>query len=204
MAKKFEIIGISLVVTDTSDSNKILLEMPKVDAFHNYSELEKSPEIVVIYDTDGTNLKTGALITFPLSECIDGDDVAFTKETFLEFVRNNLSSGGVAFGAETEVFLFGDGENHDATVDETSTPIDLPANIGWNVAPVGVGVVGTPQYTIEVSDDGVVWFDYAVVFTDVAYDDAVEDPFLTWKKMRIVHNSVTATAGTVKYVFNRK
>jgi len=101
----------------------------------------------------------------------------------------------------TQVFQFGDGSDHDATVDETSTHIETPRNSGWNVAPSPIGVSGTAQYTVEVSQDLVTWFDYATIFTNVIHNDAVEDPFSTWSYMRIAHKAGSATVGTVKYTF---
>lgn len=104
----------------------------------------------------------------------------------------------------TRIFEFTDGENHDATVDETSDALENCFNYVWNVTPKNTGLVGVAQYTIEVSNDGVSWFDYATVFTNVSTVDAVEDIQFSFTKMRINHKSSTATAGTVKYLLTQK
>ena len=104
----------------------------------------------------------------------------------------------------TQVFQFLDGPDHDATVDETSATIENCQNYVWNVTPTCVAIGGTAQYTVEVSNDGVCWFDYATVFTNVSTVDAVEDIQLSFTKMRINHKSGTATMGTVKYTLTQK
>lgn len=105
----------------------------------------------------------------------------------------------------SRIFQFGDGSNHDATVDETSTLLDPNcSNYVWNISPLEVGVAGAPLYTIEVSNDGVAWFDYDALFTNVATDDAVEDTQLSFTKIRVKHISGSASAGTVKYTLTQK
>lgn len=105
----------------------------------------------------------------------------------------------------TQIFNFtSDGENHDATVNETSESVENCSNYVWNVTPTNTGLVGVAQYTIEVSNDGVSWFDYATVFTNVSTVDAVEDIQLSFTKMRIKHIASTATAGTTKYTLTQK
>ena len=105
----------------------------------------------------------------------------------------------------TQTFNFtSDGVNHDATVDETSEVLENCQNYVWNVTPTNTGLIGVAQYTVEVSNDGIAWFDYATVFTNVSTVDAVEDIQLSFTKMRIKHIASTASAGTVKYIFNRQ
>ena len=100
MAKKLQVIGSSLIITDTI-SSKIDLEIPKRDAFHNYEELEDN-SIVRIYNTVGKNFRQTGLFNADLVDCVDVGDVVFTKSTFLDFVRNNLgfnaASGGSGAG----------------------------------------------------------------------------------------------------------
>jgi len=96
MAKKFQIIGSSLVITDTLSSD-ILLEQPKRDSFYYYKDL-RDDAVVKIYDTNGTNKTLNGPAKYPLSECVDSSDTPFTEATFLTFVRDNLgfstTSGG--------------------------------------------------------------------------------------------------------------
>lgn len=102
------------------------------------------------------------------------------------------------------IFTFGDGEDHDATVSEISAELDNCFNSVWNIAPTESGVVGSPTYTVEVSDDGVSWFDYDILFVDVSTVDAVEDTQMSFLKIRVNHKAGTASAGTVKYIFEQK
>ena len=107
-------------------------------------------------------------------------------------------------GLIERIFEFGDGSDHDATVSEISSELDSCSNHVWNVTPDCNDLGGMSQYTIEVSNDGVCWFDYALVFTDVNSEDGVEDIQLSFKKMRINHKASTATQGTVKYLLTQK
>ena len=104
----------------------------------------------------------------------------------------------------TQVFEFTDGEDHNATVSEISLAIENCHNYVWNVTPTCENLGGVAQYTVEVSNDGLCWFDYAVVFTNVSTVDAVEDIQLSFTKMRINHKAGTATQGAVKYTLTQK
>lgn len=97
-----------------------------------------------------------------------------------------------------------DGTDHDATVNETSDALVNCNNYVWNITPTNTGVVGIPTYTVEVSDNGVSWFEYDLLFVDVSTVDAVEDTQLSFTMIRIVHKSGTASAGTVEYLLTQK
>lgn len=102
-------------------------------------------------------------------------------------------------------FEFADGTDHDATVDESSLALESCYKYGWNITPITTGLTGgTPEYTVEVSNDNINWFEYNNLSTDVSVDDAVCDDHLTFIYMRIVHQSKGATGGTVEYVFTQK
>jgi len=103
-------------------------------------------------------------------------------------------------------FVFtSDGITHDATVSEISDALTPQcANYVWNITPKNVGVIGIPTYTVEVSSDGITWFDYDTLFTDVSTVDAVEDTQLSFTHIRVNHNGGTASAGTVEYLFTQK
>lgn len=98
MASRFEIIGSSLVVTDTV-SGDILLENPKRDSFHHYRYL-RDDSVVRIFDTNGMNKEGVGLVNYPLSQCVDEADTPFTEETFLSFVRENLGFNTASGGSE--------------------------------------------------------------------------------------------------------
>jgi hypothetical protein len=105
MAKKFQIIGSSLLITDTI-SGDILLEQPKRDSFYYYRDLRED-SVVKIYDTNGTNKTINGPAKYPLSDCVDSSDTVFTEATFLSFVRDNLgfntaSGGSGAIDGEVE------------------------------------------------------------------------------------------------------
>lgn len=98
-----------------------------------------------------------------------------------------------------------DGEIHDATVDETSEALESCQNYTWSITPILVGITGgTPEYTIEVSNDGVTWFEYNNASTNVSVEDAVDDTHLAFTKIRIVHDAKGASSGTVEYKFVQK
>jgi hypothetical protein len=105
MAKKFEIIGASLVVFDTI-SGDILLETPKRDSFYSYRDLRDN-QIVRIFDTNGASQSGSGLANYPLSDCVDSSLTSFTESSFLAFVRDNLgfnaaSGGSGAIDGEVE------------------------------------------------------------------------------------------------------
>lgn len=102
-------------------------------------------------------------------------------------------------------FIFSDGTAHDATISETSEALMSCQNYTWSVSPTAIGLTGgTPEYTIEVSNDGVTWFEYNNASTDVSVEDAVDDIHLSFTQMRINHNSKGSTSGTVEYLFVQK
>ncbi len=102
MAKKFEIIGQSLVVTDT-DSGIILFDAPKSEYYYNVRTLYKG--FIEIYNMDfGDNTQT-RLDKISLSDAINASDSAFTEATFQTFARENLGfkqGGGSGSGAVVE------------------------------------------------------------------------------------------------------
>jgi len=103
-------------------------------------------------------------------------------------------------------FIFtSDGVTHDVTVSETSEALTSCQNYSWAVTPLPSGITGgTPKYTIEVSNDGVIWFEYNSLSTNISIDDAVDDIHLAFTQMRIVHISSGATGGTVEYLMTQK
>ena len=98
MANKFEIIENSLVVTDTNEG-KILLDAPKNDLYYINSDLEG--ELVVLYNTSSSNKHGSKIHTSNLSDAVDESNSAFTKETFINFCRENLgfNKGGAESGS---------------------------------------------------------------------------------------------------------
>ena len=109
MAFKFEIKDTHfLIVTDTSIVDPVeamVLDMPKADAYYDHrllkvrADLQKS-EHVYIYDKNDTSTEGAKMFNEPLAECVDDNDVAFTKDSFITWMRTNtgfnLASGSGA------------------------------------------------------------------------------------------------------------
>jgi len=102
-------------------------------------------------------------------------------------------------------FQFTDGQNHDATVTETSLPLEFCDNYKWSITPNAQGIAGaTPSYTLEVSNDGITWFEYNNNSTNVSVTDAVDDIHLAFTMLRLVHDGTGTSGGTVEYLFLSK
>jgi hypothetical protein len=102
-------------------------------------------------------------------------------------------------------FQFSDGQTHDATLTEISSSIEFCENYKWSITPNAQSITGaTPNYTIEVSNDGIVWFDYNNNSTNVSVDDAVEDNHLAFTMVRINYNATGTSGGTVEFLFTSK
>ena len=102
MAKKIEIIGHSLVITETND-NSILLDVPKEDVYYLITELINVNKII-IYDKSSSNKYSAKLLSFSISEALDVNNIAFTRENFINFARENLgfrSGGGDGEGSQS-------------------------------------------------------------------------------------------------------
>jgi len=106
----------------------------------------------------------------------------------------------------TRNFIFtSDGITHDATVDETSEKLDSCQNYKWSVTPNPQSLTGgTPEYTIEVSNDNITWFDYDSASSGLDVNNAVDDTHLAFIYMRIKHEAKGSTGGTVEYLFTQK
>jgi len=107
MAFKFEIRDTHfLVITDTTivdPVETILVDMPKADAYFDHrllkvrQDLQKS-EHVYIYDKNCNSTEGSKMFKHLLSECLDNNDVPFTKASFITWMRTNTgfktASGG--------------------------------------------------------------------------------------------------------------
>lgn len=102
-------------------------------------------------------------------------------------------------------FIFGDGVLHNASVSETSESIRSCYKYEWSIAPITAGLTSAKgEYTIEVSNDNVNWFEYNNLSTDVSIEDAVDDIHLAWVYMRIVYDAKTESTGTVQFELTQK
>jgi len=139
MAKKFEIIENSLVVTDTI-SGAILLDAPKSDVYHDVDALEKNSK-VKIYDTSGVNPRSSGLATYDLSETTDSGGTPFTEATFLAFSRANLGFNTASGGSEANN---GFADYNDGLT--AITPIVLTANVWTDVTNDKLGAFTNETY----------------------------------------------------------
>lgn len=102
MAKKIQIVGSALTVTDTV-SGLIILSQPSRDIWYKESDLQNLQRIS-FYDANGikgSGVYTKEIPVISLSEAIDENDIAFNEITFREFATNFLGrksflgSGGI-------------------------------------------------------------------------------------------------------------
>jgi hypothetical protein len=102
-------------------------------------------------------------------------------------------------------FVFGDGTDHDATVSEISLAQEICQRYGWSIA-VKQTALGNEGggWTIEVSNDGINFYNYKVNAVGIAIIDAYDDEHLDWTYMRINYDAQTETAGTVEFEITLK
>ncbi len=100
MAKKIEIVGKALVVTDTV-SGTIELTQPPVRTWYKEDDLQVGR--ISFYDLDGTEDISGTFDPINLADAVDGSLVAFTESTFRTFAQDNLGFNSPVTGALTNV-----------------------------------------------------------------------------------------------------
>lgn len=83
---KFETIGRSLVITDTSDSDKILLDELTNTMYYVTRHLDDG--YIVLKRSGGLASGSLEIFTSRLSNSIDSEDVGFTATSFREFARS--------------------------------------------------------------------------------------------------------------------
>lgn len=115
MKYKFEVIENSLVVTDTI-KNQIVLDVPKSNVYYESSELNKAN--ACIYSTTLEDKHEAVLFICKLSQATNSDGAVFTKETFLEFSRKNLSTSTALSSTATV-------ENNATPSEEINTSIPI-------------------------------------------------------------------------------
>jgi hypothetical protein len=88
MSKKIEIIGNSLVVTDTVTS-KVILDLPKSEYYYKLDKLQDSG-LICFYNIDLNDNLRSSPQKIKLSEAVDKDSVAFTEASLSSFCRINI------------------------------------------------------------------------------------------------------------------
>jgi hypothetical protein len=100
MAKKFEIVGQSLVITDESIP-KVLFDFPKGEVYYD-SALLINEGIIKINNIDALDNAIVSASRVLLTDAVDGTGTPFTESTFISFARTNLgfktASGGSGAG----------------------------------------------------------------------------------------------------------
>jgi hypothetical protein len=96
MSKRIEIIGNSLVVTDTITS-KIELDVPKSEYYYNLKKLQESG-VISFYNKDSNDNLRSSPQKIKLSEAVDKDNLSFTESSLIGFCRLFLgfNIGGVS------------------------------------------------------------------------------------------------------------
>lgn len=89
MSKKIEILDNAIVITDTV-SGLIVGEYPKRDIYFSTRELEQTPSILKLYDTNAVNEQSSGVWQDLLSVCVDSGLTPFTEASFRAFARVSL------------------------------------------------------------------------------------------------------------------
>lgn len=87
MAKKFEIKGQSLVITDTVSGLEVG-SFPKSDIYFDIHDLKDGQ--ITLYDLSGVNLSASTVFKVALSDAVNSAGTVFTENSFKSFVYNNL------------------------------------------------------------------------------------------------------------------
>tara|TARA_R110000782_G_scaffold232884_2_gene319077 strand:- start:1579 stop:1911 length:333 start_codon:yes stop_codon:yes gene_type:complete len=96
-------------------------------------------------------------------------------------------------------FEFIDGEVHDASVSEISTPVEICYNYNWSLSPNAIGLDAAPTYSIEVSNNNIDWAAYETPTENAAIDQPFDDIHFAWLFVRINYNAVANTTGSVEF-----
>ncbi|GAG46875.1 unnamed protein product [marine sediment metagenome] len=93
---------------------------------------------------------------------------------------------------------------YDGTGDFTTDAFRLCFNHAWAFSVTDSTTGGSPDYTIEVSNDDVQWYEYNSDSTNVSLDDGVDDTHMVWKYFRVVYDSTGVGSGTVTFWLSLK
>lgn len=87
----------------------------------------------------------------------------------------------------------------DATSDFTTDAYQFCNSHDWSVSLNDNGLAGNPPptFTIEVSNNGVKWYDWDSLSTGVEIDDSPDADYMSYKYMRVVYSANGNSAGTV-------
>lgn len=85
----------------------------------------------------------------------------------------------------------------DATIDFTTDAYTFCNSHDWAISLTTVGLVGDPVYTVQVSNDEITWYDYALEATNVAIIDSIAHDRMSFLHLRVKYLALTTTSGTV-------
>ncbi len=96
-------------------------------------------------------------------------------------------------------FNFSDDINHDASVSEISEVQTICFAHFWSLVPGYSGLDADPLYTIEVSNDNILFNPYSPLTEDAAIDQGFDDTHTNFIYWRINYKANGNTTGNVKF-----
>ena len=102
MSKRIEIIGNSIVVTDTV-TDKIFLDRPAQFIYFDSSRLDEGD--VILMEKDGANNPYELVYDVALANAVNKSDVGYTNATFRDFAHFNMGATNGASGAAIIAFV---------------------------------------------------------------------------------------------------
>ena len=161
MAKKIEIIGQALVITDT-DSSVVVFEAPKAEYYYSIKSLQNEHKIR-FYNLDHEDNASARPLTIQLSDAVDSTSTPFSLTSFQTFARNNLgfktsTNGNGNSYQVNENFGFMD-------YNDTTGEVSLVAGVWTDVPNNGLGAFTNkthkPSSINEVMDTSTGYLDFS-------------------------------------------
>lgn len=88
--------------------------------------------------------------------------------------------------------------------DFTTDSFEMCFNHFWSFSVTDNTTGGSPDYTIEVSNDNTQWYEYNSSSSNVLLDDGVDDTHFAWRYFRVVYLSNGVTSGDVTFYLSIK
>ena len=104
-----------------------------------------------------------------------------------------------------KIFEFGDGQDHDASVDEISEVFEACNNYTWLLVPESTGLDASPTYSFESSNSATgPWGPYDPLTEDANILQPFDDNHMAPTHFRINYSANGNTTGTVKFTITLK
>ena len=151
MAKKIEIIGSGVFITDTISGIKEVSQLAK-DTWYLEKELINSR--IQMYDTNGTNdlANKSVFPTIALAVAVDSTGTPFTASTFRTFCTDNLGKSSLVTGAIERLI---DGESTAISQNPTGLGIANSIQVEYGAA------IGNANTDVMLALDGTLTFNKA-------------------------------------------